>query len=202
MSNSPTNYTQPREVYFMGGCHIDEAARMLVRAAREHGYVYGNFNEITLQADRASTAEVIIEYFYGELKRRDDAYRNSPQGKAAAAKNAAEIAETQQRYDAMVASLSSLNFNNDEAVLNWICEAQEPSDRVGIDQRRAIVLKAFADHGWYPAVNCGETFNGDDRDNFVRWIVGQALDGLRTVAIHSLVHKFADQWRAKFIAHT
>ena len=96
--------------------------------------------------------------------------------------------------------LPNLDFANQEAVLDWICEFQDPSDHIGVAKNQGEVLKIFAEHGYQTSVNTGEAFNGEDRDNFARYIVGQALDGLKgdVGAIHQVVHKFTDDWKKKF----
>lgn len=39
------------------------------------------------------------------------------------------------------------------------------------------------------------TSDAEDRENVFRYIVGQCLDGLKSVAIHSIMHKFVAGWK-------
>ncbi len=75
-----------KTIFFGWGCLISEAAKRLVlEAVKTSGKVQGVFNDITLTADTNSTADGIVAYFSEEHERRSEAYRNSPEGKKAAA---------------------------------------------------------------------------------------------------------------------
>ena len=53
----------------------------------------------------------------------------------------------------------------------------------------------FGEHGYEPGVNTGDDFAVDDRENVGRYIIGQALDGIRSVGSpHPIIHKFATDW--------
>jgi hypothetical protein len=91
------------------------------------------------------------------------------------------------------------NFTNDVAVLDWLCEMQPASDRAGVIVRRQTILDIFAKHGFLPGVNCGKNFRPESRENVHRWLIGQALATLESFAIHGIVHKFAREWKDKFV---
>lgn len=98
-------------------------------------------------------------------------------------------------------NLPSLDMNNDCAVLAWVCEMQEPSDHVGVIVRRETIVSAFEKAGYVAGANCGPDYRPGNRDNMFRYLVGQALDGLKNgPAIHPIIHKFADEWRREFTA--
>lgn len=91
-------------------------------------------------------------------------------------------------------------FNQtDVAVLDWLCAIQDSTDHVSVAVDKAAIIGAFESAGFKPNVNCGPAFREDDRDNVFRYLVGQALDGLQSVAIHEIIHKFSDDWKAKFV---
>ncbi|OGZ11660.1 MAG: hypothetical protein A3D67_00515 [Candidatus Lloydbacteria bacterium RIFCSPHIGHO2_02_FULL_51_22] len=67
-------------------------------------------------------------------------------------------------------------------------------------KQKDVVIATFAAKGYHPNVNCGQDFHGDDRDNFARYIIGQALGNLACVgAIHQVVQRFTNDWKKKFI---
>ena len=53
--------------------------------------------------------------------------------------------------------------------------------------------------GYVAEANCGKDYKPGNRDNMFRYLVGQGLSGLKDgPAIHSIIHKFADEWRREF----
>ncbi len=98
--------------------------------------------------------------------------------------------------------LSNLNFADDVAVLDWLCEFQDPSDHVGVVKQPGEVLSTFAANGYHPNVNTGKDFNKNDRDNVARWIIGQALSDLacEVGAINHMVVHFTEKWKQRFVS--
>ena len=188
-----------KEVHFSAGSHIDDAAKILVAAATEHGQATGKFNDIALTADRSSTPESIAAFYTSECERRADAYRKSPAGIAAAAASKKDRSERQAEHDALIKRLSSLDWSSDAEVLAWMVAMQEPSDRIGVVVDRKTIVSAFEQHGFVAGANCGADYKRGDRDNEFRWLIGQALSGLKDgPAIHGIIHKFAADWRRRF----
>lgn len=191
-----------KEVHFGAGCHINSAAQMLIDACQTAEKAQGTFNDITLTADKDSTVTGIVAYFHSEMERRAEEYRNSPEGKAAAREQEERRKQKQLKHDELMRQLPNLDFNSDVAILDWLCEFQDPSDYIGVAKQQKVVLSTFAENGYFPNVNCGNDFNAEDRDNFARWLIGQALDGLQgeVGAIHQVIHKFTDDWKRKFLS--
>ncbi len=181
---------------FPAGMHVREAAKMLLAAAPASGM----FNEIEMKADPEDSADDIVAEFTRQCEERSARYRTSPEGMAAAERTKGRIEAAQAIHDEHITALGSLAFDDADAVLDWLCAIQDATDTSGVKVDKNAILLAFADNGYRPNVNCGEAFDGEDRDNFHRWIVGQALDTLSNVAIHPMIHSFADQWREKFKA--
>lgn len=184
------------------GEHVAGAAANLIEIAKRRGTpARMSFNDIEVTARPESTADEIAAAFDAKLKEASSRYRASPEGIASAKASADERATLQAKHDALMARLPSLDFKSDVAVLDWLCEMQDPSDRSGVIVERKAIVETFANHGYVAGVNCGSLFRAEDRDNVHRWLVGQALDGLDTgPAIHHVIHKFAAEWRAKFVA--
>lgn len=187
-----------KTVEFMAGCPIAEAARLLVATAVEHGAATGDFNGVTLVADQQSTALGIVAIYDAESTARATAYRNSPEGREAERQREARRSDLQARHDAYMRKLPTLDFTNEVAVLDWLCGIQDATDHVGVIVRRETILATFERHGFKPNVNCGADFRKGSRDNEYRWLVGQALETLRVCAIHSLIHKFAKEWKEAY----
>jgi hypothetical protein len=189
------------EIKFGAGTHIAAAAKMLVDAvAKTHEPVQGKFNDILLVADVSSTPDGIVAFFDQQCAIRAEEYRNSPEGKRAEQETEERRSRLQQTHDSLMRKLPSLDMRDQVAVLDWLCQMQEPSDHIGIILRRATIVSAFEKAGFVANANTGKAYKADDRDNSFRYLVGQALAGLKDgPAIHSILHKFTKEWRAKFL---
>ena len=184
---------------FLAGTHIEAAARQLVAAAQEHGAASGTFNGIALAADASTSMEAIVAHFNNETTERSLKYRNSPEGQEADRQADKRRADAQYQHDALMNRLPSLDMKDDVAVLEWLCQMQAPSDHVGVILRRQTIISAFEKAGFVANANCGKEYRPGDRENMHRYLVGQALAGLKEgPAIHSILHKFADEWRKQF----
>lgn len=184
---------------FSAGQHVQSAAEALVRAAREHGTANGSFNDIEMVADGSMDADAIVAKWSRDMDARSVAYRNSPEGKAAEARREAEVVRLQEVHDIAVQDLRTLDWSSDVAVLDWLCRIQDATDHVDVTVRKSDIIDEFHRHGYAAGANCGDAFHADDRDNVHRYIVGQALDGLASVAIHGIVHKFVADWKTRFV---
>ena len=189
-----------KEIEFYAGCHIAKAAKLLLDAAKSNGEAVGMFNNIQLVAREGQTEADVVGDYQRQSEALAELYRNSPEGRAAATEREESRAAAQAKHDRLMRQLPSLNFRDDAAVLDWCCQMQEPSDHVGVIVRRETIVETFAKHGFEPGVNCGADYKPRDRGNMFRYLVGQALSGLQDgPAIHSIIHQFADEWRAKFL---
>lgn len=196
--------SETKKLRFLGGTHISRAAQELVDAvAAGAEAAEASFNDITLRAVKGTTVSEIEQQYDTASTARAEAYEASPQGRAAKAKAIIERQSQQEQADALMAELPALDFASDVAVLDWLNRFQGPSDHGGVNVDRAAVVKAFTDHGYKPSVNLGDDFNENDRDNYTRYLVGQALSMLQSVgAIHGIFGTFHERWKAKFIAPT
>lgn len=188
------------EVKFLAGTHIEQAAEQLVAIANKDGSAWGFFNDVKLAAMRGASPADVVSDFTAEVKHQSDAYEKSEAGKQAAKNREERRSSAQAKHDALMAELTKLDFSNDAKVLDWVCRMQEPSDHAGVIVRTDTIVSAFESRGFVANANCGPDFKADDRDNSFRYLIGQALSGLSEgPAIHPIIHKFADQWRARWL---
>jgi len=201
-----------KTIEFGPGCHVSEAAQLMMTELlseknHEEGgkvgdfTVKGAFNGTTLVARKGSTTESILADFTAQMAANAEVYRKSPEGKAAAREQAERLVQMQLKHDVLMKKLPSLDFSSHIAVIDWLCEFQDPSDHIGVVKQQDVIVAIFATRGYHPSVNTGDAFDGSDQDNFARYIVGQALDMLQgsVGAIHQIIHKFADDWKEKFL---
>lgn len=182
------------------GTRIEAAAATLVGAANAVGAeVVATFNGVRLRAKPGCEAAEVVASYHLESEVRGAAYRASPEGKAAARREAEDVAALQARAIALTGRLGDLDFSDQGAVLDYLADLQPCSDRMGVIVHGEAIAAAFERAGFTPNACAGDAFDSEDRDVFFRWLVGQALDGLtQGPAIHGVFHKFAAEWRAKW----
>lgn len=83
------------------------------------------FNGIELIAKAGwSSAESIVEEYIAESNRRAEEYKNSPEGKEAEKNRQQEIKALEIKRDELMVQLETLDWDNLEAVIDWLCEMQ------------------------------------------------------------------------------
>jgi hypothetical protein len=184
------------------GTDISAAAVRLVGAANVSGCpAECSFNGVRLRADPGTDPAAVADRYSRHSEERARRYRESPEGRARAAAEAADVARLQATADELLRDLAEIDFGDQPTVLRWLGDLQPCTDRIGVKVRRSDVVAAFAGHGLVPNMCCGDAFDADDRDTYFRWLVGQALDGLtRGPAVHGVFHKFAAEWLARWEA--
>lgn len=189
----------PTEVKFWAGETITSAGKRLVDAACQSGRAVGTFNGVELTAQPGTTADDVVRWYDSEWERRSREWAESAEGKASIAAREEERKRLQAVHDDLIAKLETLDFKDDAEVIDWLSQMVDPSDRIGVSIDRARILEAFKAHGLVPNMNVGPEFKSSDRQIFYRWLVGQALDGIEKISIHGIFHKFAREWREKFV---
>lgn len=158
---------------------VNETARKIVALARvENGLVTAKFNDIELIANPLSRSKDIMQFYEAELARRS----------------------AQSKVTEAMAELSTLDFSSFVTVINWLEKIRNPFDRIGVNIPYNHILVIFHQHGFKAGENCGDKFNGEDEENFARWLIGETLSDLECGDhfIHQVFHKFANDWRKKF----
>lgn len=164
--------------------------------------VSGEFNGITVIANKNSTVESITTDFHLQMKKASDDYENSSEGKKAKAEREERLKTVQSNAKELMKQLPKLNFKSNLEVLDWLCNIQPATDYIGAisSEEKDEIISTLTNNGFLPGVNTGKNFKEDDEDNFARYVIGQALSGLtgNVEAIHHIVTKFTDDWKEKF----
>jgi hypothetical protein len=178
----------------------DIAERMLAITEETEEPIKLSSDGFEIIVTKDSIVPNIIEELRGKMAEVKERYQQSPEGQREAHKSEGQIREAQDKINVLLAQLSGLNFSNQGTVLDWLCAFQEPSDHVSVTTHWQEILKTFAEHGYQPDVNMYGAFDGEDRDNSVRYIIGQALSTLQgdTHHIKLPIHKFTKDWKNKF----
>lgn len=179
---------QGRSLYpIYPGDHLDGVAAKMAEVATREGVVsYCIFNEVELTVAPGEAPEVATARWQAAMNAKAEAYRASPEGRAAKAKRDAEGAERQRRHDASMASLPD-RFNDHRAALAWMQEYADNSDWItiqGKDYPRVIAACEASGYARSDCINLPESAY-QDPDTMARYVMGQALDGMYRGVIHS-----------------
>ena len=92
-----------------------------------------------------------------------------------------------------------LDWDNLNNILKWLCEIQEISDHPGVGIEKGRVISIFLSYGFLVNDALGDDFDGEDKEIFARYIIGQALSTLSYCSIHPVVKTFYKSWHDKFM---
>jgi hypothetical protein len=82
-------------------------------------------------------------------------------------------------------ALIAVDFSDINKVIEILALLQPASDDVAIKIPRKEILAIFAEHGYYPDMNCDPDFDIYDDRSVAGYIIGQALSGIAKYgAIH------------------
>ncbi len=174
--------------------HVSQAAVLLVDAVKTHGDSFLVFNGLCLAADKFSTVEGLCESYdkLSEIRRKE--YLASPEGIERTRKDEATRSALQHRANQLSRKLPLLDFNNVDGLLDWLCEMEDPRDRIGVQVNSDLIREVFEGHGYKPNANVGNAFNENDRENYARWIIGQAIAPVYV----PMVRSFTEKYRLRF----
>jgi hypothetical protein len=181
------------------GTHIRQAAEILCRAAVANGYAAMRFNGIHITATSGDTPAKVVADWVAQNEAAAKAYRESPEAIAAEAAAQQERRDLQAKADALTERLPALDWSDDVAILDWCCEFQESSDRHNVLIKRETILAEFAKHGFVPNMCSGPDYIDGNRKVMHAYLIGQALDGMKHLAIHPMIHDFAGTWKRRFV---
>ena len=162
--------------------------------------ITGEFNGIIVKVTKDSIAESIVADFHAQLNEQIRQYENSPEGKKDKEDEEKELKRMQSIADESMKELPNLNFKNNLEILNWLCKIQDATGTIAVVINKKEIISLFNKNGFKRNANTGKKFKENDEDNFAKYIVGQALDGLQCEvgAIHNMVVKFTNDWKEKF----
>ena len=156
--------------------------------------VRASFNDYELVVTPEDDPVEVLRKFNTEMDRRDAEYRASPEYKKA--QEELEQRKAVQRKKIKLLCDNYPDFKNIDAVVEWLEKASE-CDIISL--RGLGIVPRFEVNGYHPNVNCYDKFNANDKDNFGRWLIGQALSCIESFGnIHPIFKDHAKQWRDRF----
>lgn len=177
------------------GTHINVAIKKALEIAREENedvnFTFNGINFVIKSVDD----ECCALKKYNEISNEEyEKWKNSDEGKR-------QERERKERIENEKGNIRKLlsnppNFCDEMSVLDWLMEIENCNSVYiyGND-----IIKLFEKNGYISNVNCGEDYNKDDKDNVLRYIVGQALDGIDKVgAIHPVLTRFVEDFKRDY----
>lgn len=191
------------EIEFTDGTSVPRAAQKLATEASRHLQIYtGEFNGTLMVAHPGDSAEAVEATYRRKSAAREKAYRNSPEFARAAQEAEDRKNACQAAIDELMQQFKRLDYSNLDELVQFFDDMTDPSDHIDVVVPSKLIIETFAQHGFHPNMNCDDEFDGENRENYAQYLIGQALDGLSSVgAIHGVYHKFAAEWRDKFAAN-
>ena len=182
------------------GEHIHHAADEAAQMARDsEESVAMTLNGIELTCEPGTPVCEVENAYTVEMNRRAEEYRKSTAWIAANTARLNRIADADATLIFALQKLPSLDFSNLPSVLAWICSIQDATDTVGTVKHSETILWAFQQHGYIPGECAGKSFDATNCQNFARYIIGHALEGLQCIgAIRHIIHKFTADWHERF----
>lgn len=128
---------------------IDHAASEAVSLSQRTGLeVQFKFNGVGLTASADTNPEELVQTFHDALSRKAEAYRKSPEGKAAQAKREQQIAEKTKQVDKLVDNLDATIQEGTTATMNWLAQYAPLADDISVDGRYDEVIQKLEDAGY------------------------------------------------------
>lgn len=183
----------------VAGDHLDHAVReALALAAKNDMPVRFSFNGAEATVTKDTRPAEVLASLERQWDARHEAYKASPEGRAAAAAQAAQAARSQGRHDALMGNLP-VAIRDEALLVQWLADYAGPADDtrvVGHDYESVAVMLESA--GYIRADGLG--LPREEYDNpavLARWLIGQALDQLRSgMAPHpGMMERFAEDYR-------
>jgi len=198
METMSVNNGEPKKIEAGVGEHLDLYVQRIAQAALESD-VMMNFNNVESTVVKGVyNSDDIMAIWRKSIEERYEKNRNSPEGKITAQEEEEDIKKNQENIDKLINQLDTLDFSNVEKVLGWCAEFGYSV--VGTDTNKRKILNKLAENGYFPKVNIGPEFKGEDKENYARFLIGQFLSGIKINGRNYQVFgKFYDEWKEKFV---
>lgn len=165
--------------------------------------ITGDFNGIEITATPASCGLKLAEKWTLEMERRREEYENSSAYKEHLKEMQMKAAANKEKVYSLINDLAELDYTNFEAILDWLVSLEKVADDRDPSVNLTVVAKTFIDKGFEIDANLHEKFNGEDAENYARYLIGQALHNLNeNKNIHQVIDYFTEEWKKKFIGNS
>lgn len=179
--------TKPKReiIHPHAGLDFKEFARQLIDTANQKGQkVTGMFNDYIFEVEPSSSLESLISNY-----RNADNETTEDFG----------LKENQIKVNKLLNQLTTLNFTDLNAVLDWVLQFQIASDTIGVTYDKADVINKFQENGFHISANAGTELIERDPIYFAKYIVGTFLTGQAKRPVHpAFIQAQVNKWKQKF----
>lgn len=160
--------------------------------------ITGSFNGIELRVDKTATVKSVSSYFMVILDNRRKVYQNSPEAKQKVKEWQEKQIACQKEANAAVEDLQTLDFADNEQVLDLLCRMVSAVDKGNAQIPVSDIIQKFNEHGFVVGMNVGVSFDTDTEDDCAKYIIGQTLDCLINGGPIHLIEVFTERWKERF----
>ncbi len=178
------------------GRHIDSVtAEYCKLSKRAKVLIDFDFNGVKLTASPKTSPATLRWAFDNELERKAAAYRNSPEGRAAAQDRNDELIVKQVTIEHLIANM---DFSTHDKTMTWLRQFAEVADDVGVSYDKAPIIFNLTIAGYKENDECGRPKEDySNREIMAKWIAGQALNCLNMgMPPHPITEKFVGEYFA------
>lgn len=149
------------------------------------------FNGITIEAEVGDDPGKVVQKYYRSMELADEAYRNSPAGKAAIKREEEASVQCRKNKEALLAQLRNGIGTDLQERLAWMTKLESTTNGLN-RQESAAVLADYEAAGFRIGEGVGTKPESFTYTTLCRWIIGQCMDGIKSIgAPHGVVHHFA-----------
>ena len=160
------------------------------------------FNGIRIEANVGDKVSTILGKWEAAVAKRREEYEASDEHKEWEHRSALKVASLNEVIINAVDALPHLDLDDLGQVLAWIDSIVDATNHTGVDMSKLqpAMVAAFEAHGFTKSMFVGDAFDGDDRDIYAKWLIGQAMSFLMNppCAIHDMWHGAYETWKEKF----
>lgn len=199
-------------------------AKHLIKESKKAKWsIMGIFNGYSFRIDDWDSEKKIMESCYSAMHTAKETYNNSDEGKNLKEKEIAERNIRTEKTRQIIEKLPTLDFSNDEDILDWIKVFAEESDMIRLSlstkndtllpsinmverEKNTIIdniIKKFEECWYYSEMNMEEKFNKNDKKNYTWYIIWQAIYNLKTYkSIHPAIGSFINDRKIMYWEET
>lgn len=162
------------------------------------------FNGVVFYITKDSDMDSAIKDYNEGIEKMQEEYRNSEEYKQFLKeqedkrnKMNSEVKEIIDKFKSV--KLPAKTKEEMKIVLDLLCKYQPYSDCTICDAADdSIIIKILRDAGYKESAYVGDKSIVNDMEKFFRYIIGQAIETMRFLALHQMVVTVSEKWFDKF----
>lgn len=148
------------------------------------------FNGIVVEALLGDDPGAVVKKYHRSMELADEAYRNTPAGKAAIKREEEASQQCRKNKEALLVKLKAGIGTGLHERLAWMAQLEATTNGLN-RQESEMVLADYEAAGFRIGEGVGTKPESFTYTTLCRWIIGQCMDGIKFIgAPHSVVHHF------------